>query len=555
MKRILRAALYLTTFASVTMTLNSCQDALDIVQPGQLDEETLFTSVSAMNDFLLGSVYSELDTNDEIYFTAVFTDEVKPGSGSGGQQFSLHRHFIDPSVGLINGDGDQGSSTNRGIWLNNYRVINRVNRLIEGASKVQPTASQQAQYNSIIAQARALRAFAYLQLESYFSTDMKNPSALGVILIKDIPATDAKLPRSTNQEVYDFMNADLDYARSILTYTADRYYVDRGFVNALSARFNAYRGNYALAKQYAQDVISNSGLTLTQATPMTGTNVNIPNNPTYASGPYTFPTQSSTWNIAFYGGTTSATGNGLVGSFHNYRNIWADKIRGEVIFSINRLPTGVGSGIGTRWNTNGSLVSGVPMWFLGRNLFNLVYNPTTDLGDIRRYTYIDPSSLIDNNYATSSSPINTDKLVIDKYPGKTPAATRNDIKVFRLSEMYFILAEANVVENNLSGAQALIQQVRVARNYLGTASTPAYATAQAAYADILKERRIELGLEGHRYIDLKRLATQAGVSMDRNPTDDLVPVTNLPNGSYKYTLPIPVKEIAGNPNVQQNPGY
>lgn len=554
MKRIIKAALFLTTFASVGMTLNSCQDALDIVQPGQLDEQTLFTSVSAMNDFLLGSVYSELDTNDEIYFTALFTDEVKPGSGSGGQQFSLHRHFIDPSVGLINGEGDGGSSTNRGIWLNHYRVINRVNRLLAGASKVTPSSAEQAQYNKIIAQARAIRAFSYLELETYFSTDMKNPNALGVILLKDVPATDAKLPRSSNQEIYDFINSDLDYARGVLTYSSDRYYVDKGFVNALSARFNTYRGNYTLAKQYAQDVISNSGLVLTQATPITGVNTNIPNNPNYASGPYTFPT-SSTWNIAFYGGTTPATGNGLVGSFNAYRNIWADTSRGEIIFAINRQPTGIGSNIGTRWNTNGSLVSGVPMWFLGRNLFNLVYNPSVDLGDIRRYTYIDPSSIIDNNYASSSSPINTDKLVIDKYPGKTPAATRNDIKVFRLSEMYFILAEAEVAANNLSGAQALVQQVRAARNYLGTATTPIYSTAQAAYADILKERRIELGLEGHRYIDLKRLAAQAGVSMDRNATDDMVTVTNLPNGSYKYTLPIPIKEISANPNCQQNPGY
>ncbi len=43
--------------------------------------------------------------------------------------------------------------------------------------------------------------------------------------------------------------------------------------------------------------------------------------------------------------------------------------------------------------------------------------------------------------------------------------------------------------------------------------------------------------------------------MDRNPKDDFVTVTNLPNNSYKYTLPIPVKETSANPNIQQNPGY
>jgi len=156
---------------------------------------------------------------------------------------------------------------------------------------------------------------------------------------------------------------------------------------------------------------------------------------------------------------------------------------------------------------------------------------------------------------TSSAPINTDRLVIDKYPGKTSAATRNDLKVFRLSEIYFILAECAVQENNLSQAQTYITQVRSARSYAGALPTPTYSTSQIALADILKERRVELALEGHRYIDLKRLANSAGVTMDRNPTDDIIAVTNLPNGSYKYTLPIPLSEISANPNIQQNPGY
>lgn len=45
--------------------------------------------------------------------------------------------------------------------------------------------------------------------------------------------------------------------------------------------------------------------------------------------------------------------------------------------------------------------------------------------------------------------------------------------------------------------------------------------------------------------------------MDRNNTDDRpgITVENLPNGHYKYTLPIPLSEIVGNPNIQQNHGY
>lgn len=525
MKKIIKTALFLTAFVSVGFTLNSCQDAINIDQPGQIDETILFTSVSNMNDFLVGAVYGSMDINNEIYLTAVLTDEVKPGVGSGGQEFQLHRYFLDPSETLTGN-----------IWTNHYLVINRVNRLLEGATRVTPTNdTEQERYNNIIAQARAIRAFSYLQLETYFSTDMKNPNALGAILLHGIPLTDIQQPRSTNQEVYDFMNADLDYARSILKYnnsSGSRFYADRGFVNAVSARFNLYRGNIALAQQYAQDVVSNIGLTLTVANPIVTQTAPVIN----ASSP------STQWSLEFYR---------VASSFNPYRNLWNDSARGEIIFALNRLPTGSGSNIGSRWNTNQSSIQGVPMWFLGRNLFNLINVP----GDVRRYAYIDPSSNIDPNYETSSSPINSDQLVIDKYPGKTSAATRNDLKIFRISEMYFILAECAVATNNLSRAQTLIQEVREARNYEGSATTPVYGSTQAAYADILKERRVELALEGHRYIDLKRLATSAGVSMNRNPTDDIVAVTNLSNGDYRYTLPIPLREMIPNPKAIQNPGY
>ncbi|WP_394675001.1 RagB/SusD family nutrient uptake outer membrane protein [uncultured Chryseobacterium sp.] len=495
MNKLYKKALVIAVcLSSVGFTLNSCQDAIDIEQPGLLDDATLFTSVSNLNDYLVGSVYANMDTNNDIYFSAVFTDEVKPGAGSGGQEYEIHRYFIDPTTGLTTG-----------IWAQHYLVINRVNRLLAGAAKITPTTAEQAQYNSIVAQARAIRAFCYLQLETFFAPDMKDPNGLGVLLLKDVPVIDVKLPRSKNQEIYDFINADLDYARSILAYNSAataRYYVDKGFVNAVSARFNLYRGNMTLAKQYAQDVVSNSGLSLTAASA--------------------------------------------------YPSMWNDTARGEIIFALNRLATGNGSSIGTRWNTNGSSITGNPMWALGRNLFNII-NTTT--GDIRRTVYIDASSIIDPNYLTSTSPRDTDQLVIDKYPGKTSAATRNDLKVFRLSEMYFILAECETAANNFTGAATLIQQVRAKRNTSGTAALPVYTSATTAYADILKERRVDLALEGHRYIDLKRLANVAGVTMDRNQTDDVVTVTNLPNNSYKYTLPIPVQEINLNSEVQQNPGY
>ncbi|MGL6126046.1 RagB/SusD family nutrient uptake outer membrane protein [Chryseobacterium artocarpi] len=35
----------------------------------------------------------------------------------------------------------------------------------------------------------------------------------------------------------------------------------------------------------------------------------------------------------------------------------------------------------------------------------------------------------------------------------------------------------------------------------------------------------------------------------------MIPVKNLKNGDYRYILPIPIKEMSANPNMEQNDGY
>lgn len=507
MKRKIITGLILgATLFSGSAFLNSCNDALEIEQPGQVLDEDVFVNVANMKSYLNGAIYANLEPSYGNYLTAVLTDEVRPGSGSGGQEFALHRYFLD------------NTNTQTGqIWAWNYLVINRVGRFLEGAKKVTPKPSEVAEYNKMLAEARVIRAYSYLELQKYFSTDMKNENALGVMLLPAIveDPLNVNLPRVSNKVIFDFINADLDFARGMLTYGSDAYYANKTFVAAVAARANLYKGNYALAKQYAQEAIGNAGFPLTPSNPIT-------------TGTLTVGTAQ--WNSAFYNISTA---------FNPYRQMWSDINKGESIFSLVRMVPGSGLAVGTFWNTNQSSISGNPMWSWGMKTFGL-FNVN---GDVRRWAYVDPTS-------TSG------EKVIDKFPGKVGSATRNDIKVIRLSEMYFILAESEVEAGNLTAAATNIQAIRNARFYQNTPATPTYANAQQAYADILKERRIELALEGHRYIDLKRLAVKAGVTMDRDLVfDDQVETSNLPNGSYKYTLPIPIQEMSANPAMTQNPGY
>lgn len=537
--------IFISSFFTLFM-FTSCEDAYNIVQDGELNESAI-TDISGLQSYLNGT-YAGLTTSSQIGFTGIFTDECGVGRGNGGQSLNLHRFFLTTGEGYVSS-----------IWFGNYRVINRCNRILRMANEQVPVPTDPGQlstYNSIIAQARALRAFSYFELLTYFSTDLKDDNALGVMFFTNVPEASDKFPRVANGIIFAQIEDDLNYAFANVVSAATPTYkfVSKPMITALRARMYLYRGNYTLAKEYAQAAIATSGVTLTAATPVVAT---APTNPFYsvfaASNPASAGAPTSAWNSAFYG--TAST--------NPYRRMWADAAnggRGEIIWSLDRPAAQTWENVATQFTTNSSSVSGSPLFEVGRNLFNKF---TATPGDVRRYTNVDPTSLINQNYATDPNYIATDVLVIDKYPGKPGFVTRNDIKVFRLSEMYFILAECLANEGNINGASnsvaSVIKQIRDARNFLGAQPLPVYADATAAWAGILDERRLELCFEGFRYIDMKRLGTLAGQTLDRHPTDDQISGAELsiPNDDYRFTLPIPLDEINGNPGIaaQQNPGY
>lgn len=506
---------YLIYGVAIAFSLSSCKDAIDIVQDGELTEQVAIQNVADLRSFLNGNIYTSYDTGNEIQLTAAFTDEVGITPGNSGWYFAEHRYILNSATGQVGG-----------VWVNSYLTINRVNRLLRAAATITPKSGEQTEYNSILAEARTMRALAYLRLESYFTTNMADDNALGVIWVEGVPEVNSQLPRVSNGEIYAKIEADLNFAETNLSSNNTSYYfVTKKLINAIRARMYSYREKYTLAKQYAQAVIDAGG-TLAVATPM-------PANP-----------GSAAFNSAFYSSSTA----------NPYRKMWTDGAQGEVIFSISRPSTGAWGNVANLFTTNTTNLNGSPLLDMGRNLFNLM-DPTYD---VRRWAFIDPTSLVSPTYNTDPDYRFTDVLVIDKYPGKGNTPLRNDLKIFRLSEMYLILAEAAVAENNLTDAALNIKKVRDARRFTGTAPALSYSSQKEAYRDLLKERRVEFCFEGFRYVDLRRLgkANKADVSIDRNHTDDIVDTPlSLSITDYRWTFPIPQSEVLGNPSIVQNPGY
>ncbi|PRB06864.1 RagB/SusD family nutrient uptake outer membrane protein [Chryseobacterium sp. MYb7] len=502
---------------SFFLVLTSCKDALDIVQDGEInDANVAFQSVDDMQKFLNGSVYPAVNPTNEIFFTSLFTDEIGYGPSSVSTSDILTHRFV------LNSTTSQVS----GIWASNYNIINKVNILLKGSALINYNSlstANKALYTNILVNARAIRAYAYITLESYFSTNMKDPNALGVMLSTEQadPFT-TKLPRVKNSDIFALIESDLQYALTNYNgvavssgVSAQHYFDKKASINAIAARYYNYKGDDTNAKANADAVISTSTLSLTP--------------------------------------------------FAAYTSVWNDTARGEIIWSLYRpnSATGTWSNIAGLWTTNSTDIDGSVNFDMGRKLFTLLDTPIGNQNDSRRRDFVDDTSKFDAFYPNGANAREDDVIVINKYPGKNPPRAsstmqiRNDIKMFRLSEMYFILAEVAAHQGNYAVAADNINKVRKARSENGLAPMPSYSGAQQAYADILLERRKELCLEGHRYVDLKRMGVAAGVGVDRDVYDDdnkTLPLT-LPASDYRFTLPIPLNELNANPNIQQNPGY
>lgn len=247
----------------------SCTDAIDIVQDGELNDQALFTNTGNLQLFL-NETYDRVSIQNNIQFSSIVTDEV--GLGSAGFPGTTQQFIIVSTNGFA-----------ANIWNQNYSAINYANRLVRGSTFFTPEASTEAEYNSILAQARVIRAFSHFQLLTYFSTDLSDDSALGVMKVDFVPTTQQAIPRATNGEVFQLIEDDLAFAEANLatpTTGANNWRsININMVNALRARMYLYRKNYPLAEQYADAVIA-SGITLADCTftlpadfPLTSTQV------------------------------------------------------------------------------------------------------------------------------------------------------------------------------------------------------------------------------------------------------------------------------------------
>lgn len=132
-------------------------------------------------------------------------------------------------------------------------------------------------------------------------------------------------------------------------------------------------------------------------------------------------------------------------------------------------------------------------------------------------------------------------------PGDQDWDAAINYRVLRFADVLLMQAEALNEQNQTAQAKPLVDSVRVR---VGLAPLAAGMTQAQMRAEIIHQRLLEFGLEGSRWLDLRRQ------SLLDKPTlithDDEF---NFFVAGKSELLPIPTSEINLNPNVRQNPGY
>ena len=231
----------------------------------------------------------------------------------------------------------------------------------------------------------------------------------------------------------------------------------------------------------------------------------------------------------------------------NFPGIWNDSRSDEVIWAIQNNVGDPGSPF-----PSAELMS----FRFNRNTFGVLpafistYDTTgfgaTGTGrDIRFTSY----------YFRRNTTGGNNNWALSKYRGKG-VATDNlaNFKVFRVSEMYLIRAEALARSStpNEAEANANLSALKSARI---SSYTHTNLSGAALISEIAAERRRELAFEGHRWFDLKRTTRTVNRPLTGagNPNNGVQ--TTLPSSSHRWVWPIPEVEMRANPQMTQNAGY
>ena len=471
-------------------------------------DETVYSSVFTNNFYksaqdaeaALTAAYGSLS---DLYYgppaliTSDFSaDQTYPRAVVGRNTLTLFSYDVDYTSQKSFGRAYEGPF---GIWQYCYKGIENANWVIESVPQIPMDPTRR---NAIVGEALFLRAYYHFMLTKNFRD----------VIIRLSPSkqeADALLPESPQADVFKQILADLDDAASKLpSYNAAtvKGRASKEVALGLYAKAALYAGNWAAAKDKAQQVISSGRYSLLPS--VTDLYDVTKEDAARAENMFSFEGESGnnqdwTYAMGLYGPRNSQGrdyGNSTFGSIFAYQSFYNS------------------------------------------------FNPAD-----KRRLLLDTNYFDRNNQLVAQkdiTPITTRGVLVKKYMDKNSSGDRNrcNIPLLRLADLYLIAAEAEARAGSVANAYPYINAVRTRA---GLPNLAAGLGVEDFVKAVLQERSWELFAEGDRWFDLTR--TNTFLAAVAAAVNDVYPV-RTPQARNRY-FPIPQDEIRANPKIKQNPDW
>lgn len=393
------------------------------------------------------------------------------------------------------------SSMPENIYKRFYLSIARINKVLEQVAASGLTGEEVEVCKGELYALRALFHFDLARVYAQLPTVANSLDDMGIVLSNQTFNETFVPERATLKETYEAILADIKTAIDIMDPIADTKdpNTSRGHMNywstlALRARVNLYLDNLNIdgTTEHNQQALKDAEAIIT-------------------SGKY------------------------KLYSLADYTSVWAKEFTDESIFEIQTtsLYNPQRNSLGYYTDPNGYAEAGMSDSFVKEFI-----------GEEATYEYKDKDVRVSAGMIAKEADDYGDNeaYYTQKYPGRDGQIYVNNPKVFRLSEMYLIAAEAALKTMGGTKAAKYIDDLRQQRieGYV------AGSTTSVTLDDILTERRLELNGEGHMAWDMWR---------NHKPVNNPKVGEVLP-GANNAVFPIPQANInVAHGALKQNPGF
>ena len=484
----------------MTLLIVSCKDSfLDLKPQGSQTTDNFFLTqehaVAATN-----AVYNvmrnwEVTVFAYIGLTDIISDDAEKGSEPNDATFLLD---------IDNLTFDAGNVAPKTVWTGYYKAIFRANIAIE---RIPDIKMDETLKKRLLAESKFLRAHFYFNLVRWFG-DIP-------LITKTLSQADFKQTRAKTADVYTQIIADLkdgiDNLPEKSKYPADDLgRATKGAARGLLAKVYLTMKDYPNAEKYAVDLINSNEYNL----------------------------------FSDYGKIFSKDGENSSESIFEVQSTATD----------NRVTFSADYDGGSQYNEVQG-VRGTPNLGWGFNRPSDAFISEFEAGDPRRDATIlyegevlpDGSAIVEKNARVFNARYNQ-KAWVPAHAGFNYNGPGN-IRILRYADVLLIAAEA--LNENGKSAQALTHLNAVRKRARGKATTilpdVTFTDKVQLRTAIWHERRVELGLEQHRWFELLRTG-QAEAAMKKNGKSFIKNKHEL--------LPIPQTEIdLSGGTLTQNQGY